>query len=184
MKAPSEKHLEDYLVTCFGADVIQRQAKLPHGIADLILKFGNFVAVAELKKGPIEAEAVVQLLRYMSDMRRIFAYARYRWYAERKQFYKSRPNVGNSGPEELLGVIIGHELPDHKIMHVCEMSQILVMTYEYDGHRYRLINHTPRGSASFNEELELRDLAAGPIGDAFIEIMAEYDAMRRWPEVG
>jgi hypothetical protein len=184
MRAPSEKHLEDYLVSVWDTDIIQRQAKLPHGIADLILRFGHFLAVAELKKGPIEAEAVIQLLRYMSDMRRIFNYTRYRWYTERKQFYKGRSNIGNSGPEELLGVIIGHELPDHKVMHVCEMSQILVMTYEYDGQRYRLINHAPRESASFSEEMELRDLAAGPIGDAFLEIMTEYNARRSWPEVG
>jgi hypothetical protein len=103
-QAPSEKHLEDWIVNnfdyfgeimesdgydygdnCiypddehvifgFADNVIARQAKLPSGYPDLIIADNMHVSAVELKKGAITYDTLGQCLRYMHDLKEIMWY--------------------------------------------------------------------------------------------------------------
>lgn len=100
MKAPSEKHLEDWIIAnglvyqigCTPNDgpddpdyaesdylsviakLLGRQVRLPSGICDLI-GITNFkrpaITVFELKRGPVDSHSLAQCLRYMRDIKTI-----------------------------------------------------------------------------------------------------------------
>jgi hypothetical protein len=101
MIAPSEKHLEDWIVANFkkfgdlweddsdygdlayypddkhvlwpfSERIIARQLQLPSGYPDLIVADENHVSVVELKKGAVTYDTLGQCLRYIHDMYQIF----------------------------------------------------------------------------------------------------------------
>jgi len=77
MRYETERQLEDYLVSNIeqiipGGIVIKRQFHVPNGIIDILAYTDDgTLHVVELKKGNINKEAIMQVLRYRSDVRRV-----------------------------------------------------------------------------------------------------------------
>jgi RecB family endonuclease NucS len=81
MKAPSEKHLEDWLFedierlgmctspTIYQIGTLYRQVKMRRGILDLLFVGEDSMTLVELKKGEIDDHALQQILRYMGDLK-------------------------------------------------------------------------------------------------------------------
>lgn len=140
-EAPSEKHLEDYIIenfTEFGDtsgvyfDFVSRQVKLPSGKCDLV-GIGcdpnsaplYSVCIAELKKGHIDESAAMQLLRYMSDVKSIWHYC-----------LDGIPYINNPAYDfaqgcTFEGVLIGHSVSD-KVIAACGAINVNVVLYDFD----------------------------------------------------
>jgi len=159
MKAPSEKHLEDWIVDYpeyvgYSVDdidpddwwdgflplinrVLTRQTKLPSGISDLIVLATGIqdisIAVVEIKRNAINADTLAQTLRYMRDIREIFYWARCD-FGFHDNYY---PDIGVWGSchgltPEVTGVMIGHSLSDRNIAIAGEACGIVSVLYDYD----------------------------------------------------
>lgn len=149
MKAPSEKHLEDWIVAnpekvyyqeepyedkwdgkmpLFGT-LIARQAKLPSGICDLIatdMQDGYYVIYAiELKKGAIDSDTICQCLRYIHDLKDLVQHTK--MHTGGKAFQYSVHHF-----PEVRGIVVGHWLKDANVPLFADAANILPVTYEYD----------------------------------------------------
>lgn len=157
MIAPSERHLEDWLVNNpqkifdfsdehpSSLQWVARQLNLPSGRADLIgYEGGGDLAVFELKKGAIDSDTLAQCLRYMRDIDKIgeFALAQIRNLVETPELEYADPVVS--------GVIVGHGIKDRNLLTAAFHARISVFSYNYhpendsysftqlfaDGHRW------------------------------------------------
>lgn len=202
MIAPSEKHLEDWIVanlrwfsSCIvddgytydhygavelspgrwvqpcGDRLIARQFPLPHGIADLILRTDDSIFVAELKKGAIDAKSVVQCARYIHDVREVFSWV----YMERSRDYKYPATreweVHSFNDHEVKGILVGNSLADEYIPLLCDLCNIWIYLYDFDG-----VNYTFDWVTTYDlptTTIHASQLAKGALGDALLEIMID-----------
>lgn len=158
MKAPSEKHLEDYLWTHpealgmigippqYGPDSPRynlwfRQFHVPSGIIDL-LGCNYRVCAFELKKGILTAQSLTQLMRYMFDVRNMVERLMMDWFSEpgplqnwAKQYWD--PNSAHGAMGLVGGVLIGHDYENDNLLTACAGCDIDVLIYDYDGVTYK-----------------------------------------------
>lgn len=199
-KTPSEKHLEDWIVANLqwfgpiypqiwfpddvlatltkhagenvifpvGTQIIARQPKLPHGRPDLILKSEQSVIVTELKKGAIDSYTVSQCLRYMYDLEQILLEALE--YDNRLFNRRKRTEIHAHPVGEITGVVVGHSLADRNLQTVCDLSNIMILTYEFDGLDY-YFNHEQGDDDTLANQQAYRDWAQGALGEALREII-------------
>lgn len=124
--APSEKHLEDWIVANFEEfgdpvdvdvenghlvhvegiapyffELVEKQYPLPSGRPDLICYRCGTVSAVELKKGAITYDVIGQCLRYIYDLREIFGwvFARYTDFTDETNPY-NYSNIGCIEPSE------------------------------------------------------------------------------------
>lgn len=143
-KAPSEKHLEDWLVVNYEKlvivlaqryatsinHVIARQPRFPSGIPDIIVDWEGAATVIELKKGVIDYQAVAQIMRYIDDLRKIAIATEFR--AHRAFDYNEDIAEGMHIP----GILIGSHVLDKDVLKICHYSDIHVFTYTYNDGKY------------------------------------------------
>lgn len=198
MIAPSEKHLEDWIVdnsqlvreetgescdywdgyTNFIHRIVNRQVRLPSGRADLIAITCGYtdisVAPVEIKKGAIDSKTVAQCLRYMRDLREIFLRVRHPGIdSEIYTGYEYRPHgiaeqLLGYAPE-IAGMVIGHSVSDNNLLVACEASGIAVLTYEFDGTGYEFTSHSDANHIGNQDHYS--NFAYGAVGDAIREVM-------------
>ena len=218
--APSEKHLEDWIVANFHLfgepgeadwfpdDVLQlyeriddeyvmipffdklisQQKPLPSGRTDLIAKDQHSVCVVEIKRENLSAKTLAQCLRYIADVKEIFYWTffdaistdnpdheLYRYDAEWKLEITGYPD------SEVSGMILGHGEPDPSLLTIAALSNIKVVTYEYDSefNYYHFEHHVPENRGSIDT---YKNYAKGAIGLALKEVMAAraaHQKMRR-----
>lgn len=138
--APSEKHLEDWIVanlSLFGEDarinirrLVARQPQFPSGRPDLILAIQGSVSVVELKKDRADGRAVAQVLRYLGDIRMIHDYNNEGQFSHTYSAYEypmGRPIVH--------GIIVAKSFDDNAYL-ACINNNIDMLSYEYDGEDY------------------------------------------------
>ena len=139
MIAPSEKHLEDWIVANampefysphpFYKTLVARQLPLIHGITDLIYTNDTNIYIVELKKGRLDADALTQVLRYKGDLKRMWDY----YMDTRPPIYEKHwlHNVETGYGNCPIGtVLVGHSIDD-KTMSACEGADTTVWLYEY-----------------------------------------------------
>lgn len=170
MKAPSEKHLEDYLWQHpealgmmeipeeWGSDdpvhnFVTRQLRLPSGIADLIsVSWATVFTVIELKRGDIDSQAFTQLMRYRADINWIFEDIQLQYARSQKKHWEylmQQEGINGSMKERMLdGLLIGHAVPDRNLLYACEARRVGVILYDYDiqnGYTFECVStHTVR----------------------------------------
>jgi RecB family endonuclease NucS len=163
MKAPNEKHLEDWIVSRNGSilatpgdnyKVIGRQVRLSAGIADLIVFDGDSLWVYELKKDTIDTHALAQILRYKDDLRQIWRYVCRKQLSDRNDAYRTFPFC-------VQGLLIGHSASlDVRI--AASGAGVSIYLYDFDGENYDCgYAHFPSMTRGTAEEF-----AYGRIGDA------------------
>lgn len=134
MKAPTEKHLEDWIVnnpshfadcqpgeqfySAFVDRFIGRQFRLPFGIVDLIGVKTNTLQVIELKKGVIDYASVCQCMRYVAQIKEIVTYAYYDC-PDARQF-----NVSVDG------MIVGHSFEAKDVQMIASAAGICTVIYD------------------------------------------------------
>lgn len=127
MEAPSEKHLEDWLVKNypFASEPFQikRQVSLPSGRADLIVIEQRSISIVELKKGRIDSLALAQCLRYMGDIRSIMQYAL-------ADYWVNTPDVDHYMPQ-VDGVLIGTDVTDKHFWDIGNHIGVQFISYNY-----------------------------------------------------
>jgi hypothetical protein len=187
MKAPSEKHLEDWIVV--NADymineiglydkIIGRQVQLPAGICDLITTETMYgvmsVSVVEIKKDAVDSKALAQCLRYMRDLGQIFCDTKYP-ISDTDDFMRwNYTPVGTcemavGHPREVVGTLLGYDVPDKNILIACEAIGVRVMTYDFDGTDYDFnFHHANEPMARYEM---FRDFSRGAVGDAMRDVI-------------
>lgn len=171
MLAPSEKHLEDWIVSRSGCivpcdpdryQVIARQVRLPSGIADLIVFDGNSLWIYELKKDLIDAKALAQILRYRADLMRIWRKACKPLVSNFELSYALFPFCINA-------LLIGHSTYED-ILFSAAGAYISVYLYDYADGGYRCqytdVENMPEPVAE--------QFAYGAIGEAMRGSLAAY----------
>lgn len=151
MKAPTEKHLEDWIVDhnayeldegyhqdMFGA-IVARQFRLPYGIADLITQRCESVTVIEIKQGVIDEKVLTQCARYMRQLRQIyywvFCEAMMTDNPDHQQYRFTplhTPEVEPYFHAEINGVVIGSHISHAYIPLIATHMSIDVFSYDYD----------------------------------------------------
>lgn len=149
MKAPSERHLEDYLCDHPGIfpqvdprinpapafNLICRQPVFPTGRPDLIgTWYGAQLAIVELKKGSITPLAFAQLMRYMRDIQGLLYDALYVHFHSDAPFKKLDCSLEQTF---IRGVLVGHAIEPSLLM-ACEACNVDVFFYDFDGKHYTL----------------------------------------------
>jgi hypothetical protein len=178
--APSEKHLEDWIVanphlfvpnwwllsTSEGRHyaplieyIISRQTKLSRGIADLIVNTPAGVAVVELKKGTIDTDAIVQVLRYMADLEEIRIFVDIEMRATIPEFQYHLPLE-----DDIWGYVCGHSIFEKKVLSVCHALRITPVLYTYQCGTYEF--DTPADVRPPQVIDVACDFSHGAIGDA------------------
>lgn len=141
--APSERHLEDWIVAHnpFNLKLIDRQLAVPSGVIDLLYanEHGALV-IMELKKGRIDDHAVGQMARYAAD------FDGFIWSA-RRELAKSR-TISQAEASKLRNAeyqldpelwLIGHGSPGNPTMDsLSRMSRhaAKALQYEYEAAAY------------------------------------------------
>lgn len=169
-QAPSEKHLEDWLwahpesLGFMGTaledpeddaiyDFRWRQLTVASGIVDLVAaEWGLWLAVAEIKRGPIDTKAFAQLMRYMRDFKQMLSQATTDYYTTNrpyKEYMPRDPMVHGDWTESFLhGLLIGHSCDDPNLLIACDACGVNVYTYQYLDDTYNL-THITAGKSSY-----------------------------------
>ncbi len=161
MKAPTEKHLEDWIalhlnaVLPIGSILLRRQLRLPSGIADMVAVNGRYLTVIELKKGVVDAACVVQALRYMCDLQGIYEQTLGDLFGDSSLTWDEF-NRGNQFLNFCIqGVVIGSSFEDKHMPVICEAANISLMTYEHDvPSDYSFIVHASPGYKTRTKDYE------------------------------
>ena len=147
MKAPSEKHLEDWLfedanrlpnaACCFGRNDfnVYRQLQLSSGILDLLYIEDDSMTVVELKKGEIDAYALTQILRYIGDLKIVWEECVGEISCSPEYLASNPPRY--HGGLKVSGILIGYKC-SNQVMVAAEAANVGVMKYEYDGTNYEI----------------------------------------------
>lgn len=173
MIAPSERHLEDWIVAHNGCithpaaaygdySVVGRQVRLHSGIADLIVFNGSSLLVYELKKDKIDVHALAQILRYQSDLRDI-------WREVCKSLFMSVDQYFALFPFCVSGILLGHSVHSD-ILISANAANVVVYTYDFDGSTYRC-------RFAFKEGMRrgvAQEFAYGGIGEAMRKALTVY----------
>ncbi len=197
IKAPSEKHLEDWIYdnpqkVCAVIDepnehwdgniyyirqIVGRQIELPSGKCDLlVLATGEedlSLCAVEIKRDSIDSRAIAQCLRYMRDLKEVLY-----WMTvpldetvERLPSYSKRgifDYLHGYGPE-ITGMLIGHGIEDENLLIACKAASIKVLSYDYRNKSYTFESISP----AYNpDDVDIyHNLAKGVIGDAIREVV-------------
>lgn len=149
--APSEKHLEDWIVAnqekcvytfdginnhSFIGDIIVRQPRLPSGIPDLLMStpYGGSVYVIELKKRAIDHHTIAQAMRYMDDLAKIAARTEKQLYDLHGYDLPQRPSFETMGG--ISAILIGSRVEDDDVLRICHYNNIFTLTYTYENPDY------------------------------------------------
>lgn len=191
--APSERHLEDYLWThpeVFGVledipdglpikngdpthNMLFRQYALPSGIVDLVA-YAEGLVIIELKRGPINAAAVAQIMCYMSDMRRMWDLLLWEIFEQKLPGWKAATyyDIANGTLYDQLvsGILIGSDITDEKLITACATANVTVYSYAWDGERYsincrRTREHLPLQEWQQQWREDTEELTTGRIAD-------------------
>lgn len=130
--APSEKHLEDWIVdtgyfTLPQAKIL-RQYQLPSGIIDLIYLDGNGLQLIELKKGRIDSKALMQTARYLRDLNGI----------SKTALDLVRPPLDRYAQiydPKLTTTLIGYGVKEDNLLIAAQAIGIDIVSYEYDSNQ-------------------------------------------------
>lgn len=156
MKAPSERHLEDWIVAnpekAMLETIVGRQIKLPSGIADLLISQDDIAYIVELKKDTLNAKTLAQLLRYRHDMLKI-------WEMSVLVFPDECRNPTNI-ETRLAGILIGHSVDEDTVI-AAHGAGVLTIRYEYTGDGYMFYDIYPR----FIQQSVYAEYAHGHIGE-------------------
>lgn len=166
-----------YYVDPFYEKLIARQLRFPTGIPDIIAQGSRSVCAIEIKKGALNYETIAQCLRYMHDLQEIFN-AVYMDVVSLlnpdHHLYRYDPSrhIDISGyPEtEVTGMLVGHTVNDPNLAVICAISNIVVITYDYDPDSdfYEFTRCEYSSPATFET---YKEYANGAIGVAFKEII-------------
>lgn len=148
MKAPSERHLEDWIVANwerFGEShhrrfaeysmrLLERQYSVPCGRVDLIgtcSPYQPLIQVIELKKGAVTYRSIGQCLRYMRHLDHLA-------HLQTKEMIQSpeRFELGVDIDPLVWGYVVGHSVEDDAVAMVAFQANIEVIIYDYDGEMY------------------------------------------------
>lgn len=156
--APSEAHLEEWIATHqsrfgytredgewipFTDRFIGRQVPLPSGVADFLAT--NYIqtelTAIELKKGEIDARALVQVLRYMSNLDGFVGDALY-WTRRSQEVYAEEERRQLSLRTLVGGMLVGNSISDRHLCRACRIANVTIIlySYAYDGYTFRLHN--------------------------------------------
>lgn len=173
MKAPSERHLEDWIVDNAGmlapihipVTLLSRQLPLPSGRLDLLIRWGVNLEVVELKKDAITEAAVMQTLRYMYDIKKIWGVA--------TEYLPQALQVETSGNGlyhcPIYGHLIGHSITP-VVLRCAEAAEISVSLYDYDG-EYEIEDVC----SDQPDYAVLEEFSYGLVGIAMRSILAHYN---------
>lgn len=191
--APSERHLEDWIWTnplCLGENeapgcegepqyrLLDRQSPLPSGIVDIVAHDGR-LTLLELKKGEIDFRAVVQVLRYMNDVKAIWYELMLDHFMERRPHYnavKYHDMVNGSAFDQFVrGILIGRSVKDSRLHLACAVANVEIWTYRFDGQHYHFNENIPRitnlTEYFAQEDERKREMLSTPIGRAARETL-------------
>lgn len=185
--APSEKHLEDWIVTYprfFGVSddigrftplidqILFRQFRLPSGIPDILGAHGPYMRVLELKREVITADAVVQVMKYMEDLQHIWHVTESALhYSRQRELYSKAYPYSYLRDYRLRGILVGHSIKDEAINLACAAMNIQLIRYEYsyETNFYEFIHEQTGGS--YEDMLYCDEIAKGPIGQAIANLI-------------
>lgn len=197
-KAPSEKHLEEYLWKNPGAlntsslptrgplceySFLWRQLRLPSGIADLVgVYLGIALVFVELKVGTIDTKAFAQLMRYKRDFKIMLEAALIEYQesnADLNCFLSINPCKYSWWDRAVLSsALIGHTIESEALLLACDACDTTVITYDFDGEHYHFTKITP-DSAPPELRPELADIATKTgIERQFIALIRESCSFR------
>jgi len=205
-KAPSEKHLEDWICTnvdrCTYIDndfledeewyhhqfitrIAAQQPSFPAGIPDLIAihqdeMWQPSLSIVELKKDVINTEALAQCLRYMRDLQIIFADCRYSTtHHPGKIPYLSRDmeRYMTGIIPEVSGILIGHTIADNNIKIAAMASDISIYLYDYVEDDYRFRPSGSKFSVETYPGQQYEHLSGSPIGWAAKDVIEQIHDM-------
>lgn len=171
MIAPSEKHLEDWLVSRNGCPidapssryvVVGRQVRLHSGRADLIVFNGSSLLVYELKKDAIDVHALAQILRYQSDLRDI-------WRIVCKPILQDFEQQYALFPFCVSGMLIGRTV-SRDVNIAAAAANVVVYTYDFDGTTYHCQFVYELGMSNLTAE----EFAFGRIGEWMRQALTAY----------
>lgn len=144
MKAPSEKHLEDWILANpeklqhfykpLIHKVLECQCRFECGIADIVAKGNAGVLVIELKKDGVDEAVIAQCLRYCFELRSsvqsLLADIEVNdlWGCKDYNFHFESWFV--------TPVVIGSHVKNAATGYLADMGNILIFTYDYDGQGY------------------------------------------------
>lgn len=144
--APSEKHLEQWIVDNFPyvreaipqfnmRRIVARQLPLSTGIPDLIVAVKLGVRVIELKKGVVDGAAVAQVIRYIGEIDYMYGWAMSRITSEDDPHYFPDDKYTPVSTPMIQGILIGHSFDKNAIL-ACFTNHIQAWEYRYDGNGY------------------------------------------------
>ena len=192
--APSEKHLEDWIVGNLDGfrwqgyldyqtvltQLIARQVKLPAGICDLIglglWDTTNVLFAVELKQGVIDSKTVAQCLRYIRDLQEVFVRVRYPYDPSGDYMIWDYETHGSAergfgrGPE-IAGIVVGHRVSDDNLLVACEAASIRAYTYRFENDTYTFQYQRP--PRVHYRVTTYDDLAYGAIGEAMRAVIRD-----------
>lgn len=188
MRAPTERHLEDWIVANselfaedYGEDelfpyvekIVGRQVRLPSGIADLMGAAGDQFAVVELKAGSIDETCVGQVLRYMGDLKHLWmsSYLDAPENVQHLHQYWRYEGGGilNSDFPEIKGIIVGHSVKNYSIVTPAHWNGIEIVTYDLTDDGYIFERVLPDIS---QERCDImHEFSYGIIGETMREVM-------------
>lgn len=175
MRAPSEKHLEDWIVANWGQFVydtpqinarriVARQLTLSTGIPDLIISSKLGIRVIELKKGVVDGAAVAQVIRYVGEIEQLYAYATSCIESPNDPHYCDESQMPSRFFPIVAGVLIGYEF-DKNALLACYTNNIQAWEYDFDGIGYTF------GEAHTEADINYLLHQESDLGAAFKEVM-------------
>lgn len=150
-KAPSEKHLEDWIVAnpdrfalTYGGyeffrihEILARQYRVPSGIMDILAvdTHGCLMGI-ELKMGGIDNHAYTQAMKYRADLADLWSEVQ-NSLGVAMHSMKIMTDVHNASPQEAFCVVlIGSHIKTGDVQFVCNDGLINTVLYEYTDGEY------------------------------------------------
>lgn len=181
-KAPSERHLEDWLVANWDTSkqkipfahspLLGRQIPLPSGIPDLICASVG-IQIVELKKDRITLDSLAQILRYIRDAVgiRLFALAEIR--------HRNPPELNALLDPMIMGVLVGCGVDSTETLIAAAACDVEVYAYSFNGDSYSFEKLTP--PIQTRESYVSHSFKA--LGKAFVDAyMILYDLLQDFPD--
>lgn len=137
MKAPTEKHLEDWIVATNslfdereGAELVARQLPLPSGRLDLLYHRFDSVAVAEIKKGMLDTHSLTQVLSYIHDLKRIWKVAIIGMPDPDPSCSTIAHQAFGYWSPQIKGILVGYDIPEDVLL-AADASDVEVILYDF-----------------------------------------------------
>lgn len=144
--APSEKHIEDWIVGNFSSfnkqtslniqRIVGRQIPMPSGILDLLVMMPLSLTVVELKKGEIDEKSIAQVHRYIVDLVNLH-YLIYDNIHDGNDLHAHSSSMthGEYWRYPIHGILIGNSISDRSMNH-CMDSHIETVIYDFEDGDY------------------------------------------------